>query len=374
MKEVKRNLQESLVLHNLFVSIYPKMQKEKDKEFYKFVRLHTRTNYSSAANAVLQEVSVNLIKEIMVLLNQVWVDNSRIFDESLTKDKRLYNSIKAQIANGEKFPFNNKELYKRIRQAIAHNSKDVENFVYNLKTFELNLGQVDGVDYVVNLDFSQILNLLKVLLENVKEENNPIQFHVNETKTFKTREEIFENIKMVNGEEEIDLDDNQIDRIHNYFRFLKPDVEVKGNERLISKMLCLPKNADRLLYEKLDALKVVATMTSKSSWSNMQVGDNVSNINTYFAIVSNLLFTLVASRTNDELETLLDGCVPSLNKTKIRHLRNSLCHGKYFHDFNTTFYFYDGKDPTFKLELNIKDINKILDKLAKGQYNVAIMP
>ena len=80
MESLKRNLQESIVLHNLFISIYPKMVKEKDKEFFKFVRSHTKTNYTAMANAILEEVSVNLVKEIVVLINQVWVENPKIFD------------------------------------------------------------------------------------------------------------------------------------------------------------------------------------------------------------------------------------------------------------------------------------------------------
>lgn len=374
MKEIRRNLQESIVLHNLFTSIYPKMLKEKDKPFYKFVRPYTRTNYSDVANEIIKEVSVNLIKEIMVLLNQIWVENPKIFDEALKNDKSLFNEIKSQIADGEKLPFNNKELYKRIRQAIAHNSEDVENFVYNLKSFELNLGKVNGEEYIVNLKFSHFSKLLQVLFKNANAQNNPIQFCIEKTTTLKTRQEIFEKVKMFNGEEFFDLDENQIDRIYNYFNYVRPGIEIEGNESEIKKVVCLPKNADRLIYEKIYALKTIKAMTSGTSWNEMELDDVVDNINTYQAIVSNLLFTMVSSRTNEELENLLDSCISGLDKNKIRHLRNALCHGRYFNDYNTTFYFYDGKEPSFKLKLNINDINKILDKLAKGDYSVTILP
>ncbi len=374
MKELKRNLQESIVLQNLFISIYPKMIKEKDKPFYKFVRSHTRTNYTDVANEIIKEVSVNLIKEIMVLLNQVWVDNPRIFDEGLKNDKNLFNEIKSQIADGEKLPFNNRELYKRVRQAIAHNSEDVENFVYNLKSFELNLGKVNGEDCVVNLKFSHFSQLLQVLFENVNAENNPIQFCIDGSNPIKTRQDIFENIKMFNGEEFFDLDENQINRIYNYFNYVRPGIEIEGNESEVKKVLSLPKNADRLIYEKIYALKAVKQMTSGSCWNEMELDDVVDNINTYQAIVSNLLFTMVSSRTNEELEVLLDGCVSGLGGNKIRHLRNALCHGRYFNDYNTCFYFYDGKEPSFKLKLNTNDINKILDRLANGDYSVSVLP
>ena len=45
-----------------------------------------------------------------------------------------------------------------------------------------------------------------------------------------------------------------------------------------------------------------------------------------------------------------------LNDEEIRHLRNSLCHGRYFHDFNQTFYFYDGrKNLSLGAKLTIKE-------------------
>ena len=58
----------------------------------------------------------------------------------------------------------------------------------------------------------------------------------------------------------------------------------------------------------------------------------------------------------------------------VRHTRNSLCHGRYFHDFNKTFYFYDGKkNLDYKFKLTIDDINKLLDKIAKGSFEVNVL-
>lgn len=374
MEELKRNLQESIILHNLFISIYPKMIKEKDKEFFKFVRTHVKSNYTTVANAILDEVSVNLLKEIMVLTNQIWVDNPKIFDEAMKNDKRLYDSIRMQISNGEKFPFNNKELYKRIRQAIAHNSKDIQNFVYNLESFKLNLGKVDGKDYIINLEFSQMIKLLFVLLKNEQRENNPLEFVISETGTLKTKDEIFEKIKMVDGEQILDLDEYQIDRAYNYFNYVKPGQVIEGNEKEIKKVLCLPRNAERLFYDKISALLKIKKMTSGSCWNDFEMKDGLDGVNTYQAIISNLLFTIVASRTNDELFELFDGCIAGLDENKIRHIRNAFCHGTYFHNYNDNFYLYDGcKNLKFELRLRIKDINKILDKLAKGNFEVVAL-
>ena len=367
MEELRRNLQESIVLHNLFISIYPKMLREKDKEFFKFVRMHTKTNYTNAANGVLEEVSVNLIKEIMVLLNQVWMDSPNIFDEAMTKNKSMFDSLRMEISNGERFPFNNKEFYKRIREGIAHNSKDVQNFVYNLESFELNLGKVNGEDYIVNFTINKFLKLARLLLENVKDEKSEYEFLIRETGTLKTRDEICEKVKMIDGDDTIDLDDNQIERIFNYFNYIKPGQEIEGNESEIKSILCLPHNAERLLFEKFKALSVVRRMNSGTKAEDLGLDDRLVVINTYVSIITNLLFTIVSTRTNNEILDLLSGTISGLNL-------DSLCHGRYFHDFNSGFYFYDGrKKLEFQFKLDIKDVNKILDKIAKGNFDIVVM-
>ena len=76
----------------------------------------------------------------------------------------------------------------------------------------------------------------------------------------------------------------------------------------------------------------------------------------------------------DEIKEMLSGTGIKLNDEEIRHLRNSLCHGRYFHDFNQTFYFYDGrKNLSLGAKLTIKDINKLLDKIALGPHAVVVL-
>lgn len=376
METLKRNLQESIVLQNVFISCYPKMQKEKDKAFFKFVRNYTKTNYTVVANEIIREVSVNLVKEIMVLINQMWVEIPERFNEGLIKERTLYNEIKSQISNGEKLPFNNRELFKRIRQCIAHNSENIQNFVYDLDSFKLNLGEFGGKDYVVHLSMHQMINLFGILFKNIREVSGQIDFVILKTDNLKTRKEIFENIKIIDkrNNTQIDLDENQIDRFYNFFNYLEPGATVENNETKLGFVCSLPNNVERLMFDKIQTLKMMKYMDAGSCWNDLGLENKIDNINTYLAIISNLLFTLVSSRTNDELESLLDGCVEGLNKDKIRHLRNSLCHGRYFHDYNTTFYFYDGrKTLDFELKLSAPDINKILDRLAKGNFEVTAL-
>ena len=366
----KRSLQESIVLHNLFLVIYDKMTKNRDREFYKFVREYSKDNLREASNAIIREVGANLIKEICVLTNQMWVNNSNQFNESLIKEKNVFNAIKSEIANGEKLPFNNRELYKRIRESISHNSKDVQNCVFNLKGFELNLGKVNGNDYIINLNINQLMRLFYVLFSNMQNVTNKTDIEILEDGEFTTKQEIKNKIKIKDGKSGnlLDLDDNQIERFYNYYNHIKT-IEIEEND--LDSFSCLTNNASNLLLEKLHALSIIGNMNSNSKWEEIKPSNLTDALNSYFAIVSNLLFTIAASRTNAELEQMLDGCDSSLNSERIRHLRNALCHGRYFHNFNDAFYFYDGrKELNFELKLTIKEINKIIDKLASGQFKV----
>ena len=141
MSKDVRNLQEDIVLENCFISVFPNMVHNEDKAFYKFLRGYVRDNYSATADAVREAVVVNLLKEVIVIANQIWKVNPARFDERLIKNKNVYNVIKNKISkDGKPLPFNTRELYKRIRQAISHNSKTKPNFIYNLHNFEMNLG------------------------------------------------------------------------------------------------------------------------------------------------------------------------------------------------------------------------------------------
>ena len=376
MEKIKRSLQESIVLHNLFISIYTKMNKEKDKPFFKLARNFSRTNYTDLSNAVIREVQVNLVKEIMVLINQMWANNSNRFDESLIKNKFVYNSIKSQISEGEKFPFNNRELFKRIRESIAHNSKNIQNCVYDLHGFELNLGKVDGEDYIIKLDLNQMVELFQVLLLNRKTTHDSTKIIINEFEPPVSREEIAENIKIVDTEKETvsDLDNNQIERFYNYFKYVEPNKPIEGNEQELQLVFSFKNNAERMLLEKISALKIISQMDSGSALNHLEYKSNMQKINTYMAVVSNLFFNIASSLTNQEISELFEGTIANLDEEKIRHLRNALCHGRYFHNFNDTFYFYDGrKNLTFKLKLTIVEINKILDKIAKGGFSVVAL-
>ena len=59
MSDIKRDLQESIVLHNLLISILPKMIKRNDKEMYTFVRNYSREKTSIASEFICKEVRVN---------------------------------------------------------------------------------------------------------------------------------------------------------------------------------------------------------------------------------------------------------------------------------------------------------------------------
>lgn len=377
MSEDVRNLQEDIVLENCFISVFPAMIKNEDKAFYKFLRGYTRNNYSAIADAVKETVIVNLLKEVAVIANQIWKVNPARFDERLIKNKNAYNIIKNKISkDGKPLPFNTRELYKRIREAIAHNSQTKSNFVYNLHNFELNLGKVNGDDYIIELEIFELFELFRVLFANKQE---GVKFSVSYCEEeIRSRQDVKDYIEIYNHEDNstTQLDKNQVERVYNYFANAIEDKSIHGNKDILDHLVALPNNPETLLSEKMKALMVVASMRSNSTYKEIKTANKFLNspaflVSTYFSVVTNLLFRIVSSQTNNEIETMLASCGLGLDSEQIRHLRNSLCHGRYFHDYKNGFYFYDGtKETSFKLKLTVEDINKMLDSLAKGLYTI----
>lgn len=379
-EEIKRSLEESIVLHNMLLNILPKMMKNNKQEYYTFVRLYTNKNSTDVCDSICKDVSVNLLKEIFTLLNQVWSENPTIFNEGLIKERGVYNIIKSQIKGDRPFPFNNKELYKRIRESIVHNSIENPNFTYDLKRVELNLGKVNGEYYIVEMSLNQMYKLIHVLLSNFNINSKTIPITVINADDIESREDIKNNIKMLDDKtnEYVDLDNNQVERIYNYFRFVKKEMNFTNEEEL-KKALCFSNNSEKLLLEKFQALTLISKMGFKSNWKSLLKSyetplqiDEILGI--YNALVSNLLFTYASSQTNEELYEVFKTCIPSLDKDNVRHFRNALCHGRYFHDFSKNFYFYDGKkNLSFELKLSIDNINKFLDRVAKESIPVNIL-
>lgn len=371
MRQTKRSLQESIILSNVLISIFPKMLAKKDKELYKFVREYTRENVSSVASAICEEAKVNLVKEVFSLLNQVWKNEPFLIDEGLHNKKAIYQRIRKDIEaqTGLKIPFNNREFYKRIRESIVHNDLENPNFSFYIDNLKLNL--TDG--YEITLTLEQFLDLIKVILSNVKDLNYRVRLSVNNVERISSFNDIKDNIMIVDeNNNHIPLEEHQVACIYNFYK-LNGIGNIIGNEHLLSKAFRQANNVKVLIYEKLDTAFLVSKLANGATFNQIREEDNIEIVNNYYALISNLLFTIVASQTNVESEEMLKECLPHFDKEEFRHLRNALAHGRYFHDYKDTFYFYDGKkELKLCVKLTIMDINRCLDKVAKGRYGIVI--
>jgi len=293
MNENIRELQEDIVLENCFISEFPNMVHNDDKAFYKFMRGYIRDNYSATADAVREAVVVNLLKEVIVLANQIWKVNPSRFDERLIKNKNVFDVIKRKISkDGKPLPFNTRELYKRIRQAISHNSKTKSNFIYNLHHFELNLGKVDGDDYIIELEVFELYELFSVLFAN-KQEGSRLSVSYYEEEIH-SREDVKEFIELVDDENKtiISLDDNQVERVYNYFSKATEDKTIVGSRKVLDHIIALPDNPEVLLSEKIMALSMLASMKSNSTYKQIKdfnkfLSNPIFVVSTYFSKTEN---------------------------------------------------------------------------------------
>lgn len=379
MEEFVRSLEDSVILENCMITVLPEMLANPDKPFFKIIRERIAGEYSKFAMAVREAAVVGLVKEVLVLINQVWKNDPKNYDEGLIHERNVFNKVKRNISkDGKSLPFNTRELYKRLREAVAHNDINNPNIQYKFTHFEINLGEVNGADYIIEINPKELAELLAVLISNrTTNGRQEISFARQEVNT---REDIYNYVKVIDSKtgDLISLDENQIDRAYEFFTYLAPSRKLEDNLSNIRYAVALPGNPENLLYDKLQTLHMVALMNSGSTFNQLSqfietLDCNAGKISIYFAIVTNILFEIASSQTVEQFAEMLKIAGLNLTDDQVRHFRNALCHGRYFHDFRRTFFFYDGrKDLNLEVKIDVDDINKIIDVLAKCKKKVLL--
>lgn len=379
-----RTLQESICLQNIFISLYNSMILYPNLSFEKFMYNYVSSNEEhkkSLANAVLDTCISNIIKECIVLQNQIWKNNHNAYNDSLIRNEVLYNIIKDKIKIKGTVPFNKKESFKRIRQAIAHNSKEIENCQYDINGYyNLNLGKshndTNGEEIKISLSLLEMVQLIMLLASNRRKDTiSTISFDKVEINSIDdAKKSIY-----LSSNSESHIDNNQATRVYNALHYCLNKTNLDDAVNEIGLIIPGKSNEQQVLDEKLITLSFLTALYNGGSWNSMKKAYPIMNqplyvVSVYFSLITNILFTIVTSRNNNEISELFADTGLSLSAQDIRHMRNALCHGRYFHDYNNKFYFYDGKkELTFEMNLSIQDINKILDKIAKGQYPVYVL-
>lgn len=379
-----RTLQESICLQNIFVSLYTNMIACPNVPFERLMDKFVFSNddkKKSLANAILDTFISNIIKECIVLQNQIWKNNPNAYDDRLIRNKVLYNIIKDKIKVEGNVPFNKKESFKRIRQAIAHNSKDIENCQYDINGYyNLNLGKVsndaNGEDIKISLSILEMVQLIMLLASN--RNNGLVSTFSFDNIDIKSIGDAKKAIYLSNNSES-HIDNNQARRVYNALHHCLNKTSLIDVVNDIGYVIPNKSNEQQILDEKLITLCFLTSLYNGGSWNSAKklypnMNQNLYVLSVYFSLITNMLFTIVTSRNNSEIFDLFTGTGLSLSAQDIRHMRNALCHGRCFHDYIDKFYFYDGKkELSCETTLSIQDLNKILDKIAKGKYPVYVL-
>lgn len=379
-----RTLQESICLQNDLISIFNAMIVNFDTPFYMFMdKFSEKKEYrETTANAILDTTIANIIKECIVLQNQIWKNNPSAFNEGLIKNKVLYNIIKDKIQINNTIPFNKKESFKRIREAIAHNSEEIQNCQFDISgSFNLNLGKptndIDGQDIKITLTMPEMVQLI-LLLNSNKSKDEYLQLSYEDI-AINSVEDAKKSIFIINNNSKYNIDKNQSLRVYNALHYCLNKKKISEAETEITEVVSNLSNESQLLEEKIITLNFLTSLYNGGTWNSMKqncpnMNKTIYVISVYYSLITNLLFNIVTSRNNNEIFKLFEGSDVELTLEDVRHIRNSLCHGRYFHDFNDTIYFYDGnKKLSFATSLTIHDLNKILDKIAKGKFLINAM-
>lgn len=295
------------------------------------------------------------------------------------KVNTVVREVKAKLPS-EFSSLNGQELLKLLRSSIAHNSESNKNIkTDSMESYNINF-QKKGLPAPANSSFSYV-DMIKIL--SAYDQSRELAQHhaaLDIDDRYKNVDELLKAhkkfgsfarfIKYENAKGEIvDIDKYQENA---YLRFLikhKNNINKFGNhEYFLSRYFPAKENRlnqyeykyhlstcfDLLMnnYDSMTCTKLVKELKTKDFGAILPFIDKEF---LQSVLYSSIAFNMFSSRTNDELVSLSTEAGCTFSDDEVRHIRNSLMHGRYFFNFKDGFEIYDGKDEmqhyaTLKLE------------------------
>lgn len=344
-------------------------------------------NVQNSMDVMLRGSMGELSLEILSLLKECY-EKDGIKSTRATKEmmKNIKNKLPKDFSSVD-----SERFLKLVRDSISHNSikngnisdKDFNSFELLLPSNDgekvpLNLSKLRLIKYMVDYDYARNLDKCFARLDFDKKYCDS----VNDVLLGKKKLDKFSKFMKVYNvkEEEIDIDQYQENA---YFRFLlkykKLETKLKNFDYFKMRFFPLKDNKlnnyelkNRLFFfygylfknidlKMSDLVKILKNENDPCGMFCFMDEETLVSI-----VYSSVCFNMFSSRNNKEILELLQAAGLDIAEEKVRHLRNSFIHGRYFYNYKNGFEIYDGIGTMeHYLTFDFEQINKLFAEYSK---------
>ena len=342
-----------------------------------------------------------IIKELFVLEKESFESVGGLLSESALAKNVEFQKMRAKLPQEEMKNINNREFFKKIRESFVHNSPEDPNVLIDKDgKFHIRIKLKDDKGMFIDANSRFVFELVNKFAQNQAEEGKyyyevealNILEHLSSDGIDETNIASF--VRIFNNGEKENLDIFQKKAIVNYIEHrINFCYDVDLFEYFMSKSFTrhapYRANADNLFMDKIKILSILLEVKKNPNISKKQLLNVINNKNKetevvqndlleinvdpysyiVFPIVSSTLFTIFSEMTNDEIYNLLTENGVDIDLEKVRKMRNSLIHGRYYYNHKREIEFYDGrklKELDHKVTMKTEDLVRILEAISKN--------
>ena len=350
------------------------MEGNRDTAFQHF------SKYMKGSNKRVFEKCINVVmsciyKELFVLEKESFETVGGLLNEtSLSKDVEL-QKMRSQLPREEMKNINNRELFKKIREAFVHNSPEDPNVLIDKDgKFHIRLKLKDGNGIFINGNGRFVFEMMNRYTQN-QEEHGKYRYEVeamnilNHIETDGIDENnVFSFVRILHEGQKETLDIYQKRTISRYINhrinFCK-DLDLFNYFMSTSFTRHAPyrANTDNLFMDKIRILSILLEIKNNPNIKKQQLLNNIKfkskellgiqndalefQVDPYSYLIAPMLtstaFMIFSDMKNEEVLQLMNDNGIDMELEEVRRIRNSLMHGRYYYNLNRGIEFYDGK-------------------------------
>lgn len=342
-----------------------------------------------------------IIKELFVLEKESFESVGGLLNESALAKNAEFQKMRAKLPQEEMKNINNRELFKKIREAFVHNTPEDPNIVIDKDgKFHIRIRLAADKGILIDASSRAIFELINKFTQH-QEETGKYYYEVEAVNILEhilkdgiDEKNIFSFVRIFNEGQKETLDIYQKKAIANYMNHRASFCQ---NEDLIEYFMSKSftrhapyrANADNLFMDKIKILSILIEIKRNPNISKKQLFNTIYNKNKetqevqhdllelrvdpysyiVFPIITSALFDIFSQMTNDEILNLLNQNGVMMEIEQVRRMRNSLIHGRYYYNHNRGIEFYDGrklKDLEHKTTITMEELIRIMEAVSKN--------
>ena len=394
--------EEMAIMSSIYPSLMSFMIENKNKTMVQYFSEFMQTkNTRRVFEKSIEIVMSCIIKELFVLEKESFESVGGLLSESALAKNADFQKMRAKLPQEEMKNINNREFFKKIREAFVHNSPEDPNVVIDKDAkFHIRIKLKDDKGMFIDANSKFVFELINKFAQNQAEEGK----YYYEVEGINILEHLLSDgidetniasfVRIFNDGQKETLDAYQKRAIVNYIGnrvnyFYEEDLFCYLLSKSFTRHAPYRANADNLFMDKIKILSILLEIKKNPNISKKQLLNAINNKNketedaqndileisvdpyAYIVvpIVSSTLFTIFSEMTNDEIFKLLTDNGVDIDLEKVRRMRNSLIHGRYYYNHNREIEFYDGrklKELDHKVTMKTEDLVRILEAISKN--------